>query len=93
MKNGGISTIYNSNRILHKVGTRKGKTKDEISKIENDIKHYKSKKKVKHKKKVKPKRKVPTLKQRVHQLEIDNRRLKKMIVKLIEHTKLELEGE
>ena len=38
MKNDGISTIYNSDKILHKVGSRKGKTKAEIAKREDSIK-------------------------------------------------------
>tara|TARA_Y100000310_G_C20553482_1_gene749331 strand:- start:237 stop:635 length:399 start_codon:yes stop_codon:yes gene_type:complete len=39
MKNDGISTIYDSDRILHKVGSRKGKTKKEIAKKEASIKN------------------------------------------------------
>ena len=38
MKNDGISTIYKSDKILHKVGSRKGKTKAEIAKREDSIK-------------------------------------------------------
>ena len=38
MKNDGISTIYNSDKILHKAGSRKGKTKTEIAKKEESIK-------------------------------------------------------
>ena len=39
MKNDGISSIYNSNKILHKNWSRKGKTKDVIVSKEEDIKN------------------------------------------------------
>ena len=38
MKNDGISTIYDSDKILHKVGSRKGKTKRNIAKKEASMK-------------------------------------------------------
>ena len=53
MKNGGVSSIYTSNRILHKSGSRKGKTKKEIALMESRIRgkinlpkkiHYNTKK-------------------------------------------------
>ena len=40
MKNDGISSIYNSNKILHKNWSRKGKTKDVIVSKEEDIKKF-----------------------------------------------------
>jgi len=40
MKNDGISSIYNSNKILHKNWSRKGKPKDVIVSKEEDIKKF-----------------------------------------------------
>ena len=40
MKNDGISSIYNSNKILHKNWSRKGKTKKIIVSKEEDIKKF-----------------------------------------------------
>jgi len=53
MKNGGVSSIYDSSQILHKAGSRKGKTKKQIAKREEGIKNYEVNKKNKKKKKAK----------------------------------------
>ena len=42
MKNGGVSTIYTSSKILHKSGSRKGKTKKQIASIESRIRGKKN---------------------------------------------------
>ena len=42
---GLISTIYNSNQILFKTGSRKGKTKEQIALMVEQSKHKKSRSK------------------------------------------------
>jgi len=89
MKNGGVSTIYSSNQILHKAGSRKGRSKLDIAKREYDIKNYKeNKKKKKHKKVTTPKKlsKHEKLRKRIVDLETDNKKLKEIIMALVEHT-------
>ena len=90
MKNGGVSSIYGSNKILHRDGSRKGKTKETIARREKSIKNYKNKShnnsfKVKEEKI----RLTEMLRRRVCELEKDNKRFKKIIMKLVEHTKLD----
>ena len=53
MKNGGVSSIYDSSEILLKAGSRRGKTKKQIAKREEGIKNYEVNKKNKKKKKAK----------------------------------------